>query len=74
MLTWGCDDRLEILSLYNKLHSAGILHVDVEPRHWLRHPHDGRIRLIDFDMAVVGPSEVEKALEIERVKDLLRLH
>jgi len=32
-----------------------VIHGDVEPRHWLRHPVDGSIRIIDFDMArVVG--------------------
>ncbi len=32
-----------------------MIHGDVEPRHWLRHPVDGSIRIIDFDMArVVG--------------------
>jgi len=41
-----------ILSLYTSLHKAGIVHRDVETRHWLRH-RDGSMRIIDFDMAVV---------------------
>jgi serine/threonine protein kinase len=47
--------RHTILAHYGALHRIGVIHGDVEPRHWLRHPVDGSIRIIDFDMArVVG--------------------
>jgi len=40
-----------LISHYTALHSAGVVHKDVESRHWLRHP-DGGIRIIGFEAAV----------------------
>jgi len=75
-------DRMHILSLYTSLHASGVVHNDVEYRHWLRPPggESSRIRLIDFDCAVVRDrrdeeygSEWEQLVEGEmaRVKSLL---
>ena len=41
--------RIEIISHYHALHSAGVLHCDPEPKHWLQHHPNGPIRIIDFE-------------------------
>jgi hypothetical protein len=43
--------RVYILAAYRRLHRTGVLHRDVRPRHWLRGV-DGRIMIIDFDVAL----------------------
>ncbi len=70
---------MDILSLYDSLHEAGVVHNDVESRHWLRHP-DGSIRIIDFDSAISidGNASGRKwgelvKSEIQQVRDRLRL-
>ncbi|WVQ85697.1 hypothetical protein IAT38_007863 [Cryptococcus sp. DSM 104549] len=63
MLVEDCGESVELDNLtakekttivrhYKAIHRAGILHRDVELRHWLRHPSGG-IRIIDFDSAKV---------------------
>ncbi|EIW66114.1 hypothetical protein TREMEDRAFT_65963 [Tremella mesenterica DSM 1558] len=52
-------DRSEILELYARLHRNGILHGDVQIRHWRRRmgdPAGSAIRLIDFDRAILRSS------------------
>ncbi|ODO07193.1 hypothetical protein L198_00772 [Cryptococcus wingfieldii CBS 7118] len=44
------EDCKRITSKYHALHKAGVLHCDVEIRHWFRTP-SGDIRLINFDRA-----------------------
>ncbi|WVQ84334.1 hypothetical protein IAT38_006486 [Cryptococcus sp. DSM 104549] len=47
-LPWA--DKMAILDLYKSLHSARVLHVDVESRH-IRRRANGSLALIDFDIA-----------------------
>ena len=42
--------RQKVVQAYEKLHDAGVLHFDVEPRHWLWRA-DGSVMLIDFECA-----------------------
>ncbi|WVQ83662.1 hypothetical protein IAT38_005805 [Cryptococcus sp. DSM 104549] len=44
------EDRVAIRDLYTQLHSARVLHKDIEPRH-VRRRADGRFALIDFEGA-----------------------
>jgi tRNA A-37 threonylcarbamoyl transferase component Bud32 len=53
------------VSAYRQLHSLGVVHNDVSPRHWLRGV-DGQIRIIDFDVAEhFEPGEADEAFECE---------
>ncbi|WVQ84885.1 hypothetical protein IAT38_007048 [Cryptococcus sp. DSM 104549] len=45
------EDKSVIISHYRAIHNAGIIHRDVECRHWLRHASGG-IRIVDFDTAL----------------------
>jgi len=64
-----------VVSHYVDLHSAGVVHNDVEARHWLRHP-DGGIRIIDFEAAkrVDGKASELAESEIEEVMYRLGLN
>ncbi|WVQ78274.1 hypothetical protein IAT38_000359 [Cryptococcus sp. DSM 104549] len=42
-------DEANILSLYDTLHSAGIIHLDSGLKHWLRHNTGGDIKVLDFE-------------------------
>ncbi|RXK39274.1 hypothetical protein M231_03494 [Tremella mesenterica] len=53
---WDVADKNAIIALYARLHDNGILHGDVQKRHWRRRREDksdpSAIRLIDFDRAI----------------------
>ncbi|RXK39279.1 hypothetical protein M231_03499 [Tremella mesenterica] len=57
-------DKEAILNLYARLHEQGILHGDVQMRHWCRRNEDrldsSAIRLIDFDRAILRSSVSEE--------------
>ncbi|ODO08685.1 hypothetical protein L198_00418 [Cryptococcus wingfieldii CBS 7118] len=47
---------------YHALHKVGVLHGDVEMRHWYRTP-SGDINLIDFDRAMIIGEDPDLSLE-----------
>ncbi|RXK39276.1 hypothetical protein M231_03496 [Tremella mesenterica] len=61
------ENRTVILNLYDRLHENGILHGDVQVRHWRRRVDDrndpSAIRLIDFDRAILRSSVPEETWE-----------
>ncbi|EIW66118.1 hypothetical protein TREMEDRAFT_72489 [Tremella mesenterica DSM 1558] len=68
-------DRAAIVSMYDRLHENGVLHGDVQPRHWRRRLVDKSdptaIRFIDFDRAIlrsfVSEAMWEKCKRRERI-------
>lgn len=66
--------RACILAAYRRLHRAGVLHRDARPRHWLRGV-DGRIMIIDFDVALqLKPGDKLFQDEEREVRQLLGLN
>lgn len=59
--------RKSILSLYIKLHSAGIIHYDVSTRHLLTRP-DHTLAIFDFDRSIV----VDEGDDADLVRDAKR--
>lgn len=55
--------------LYDKLHQAGVIHGDVEPRHIRRRIYTDDLCLIDFDHGF--EVDHERGWEIEKEKALL---
>lgn len=54
----------DVRTAYGRLHAAGLVHADVEPRHVLR-DGSGRVRIIDWEAGHVGTPQ---ACEEEQVK------
>lgn len=70
--------RYDIIRLYRRLHLAGVVHGDVEPRHIrLRNPDAQgssatyKYAVIDFDHGLVGATEEEIWEERRKVLDML---
>lgn len=59
-----------MLTCYKTLHTHGILHGDVQPRH-VRIHEDGGARLIDFDLCQTSSSSSEMEEEIRKVERML---
>ncbi|WVR00505.1 hypothetical protein IAU59_007648 [Kwoniella sp. CBS 9459] len=69
---WTDLNRTQVINLYNKLHSVGVLHNDVQARH-IRRGQDGKLRLIDFEGArYVGAGNQALQWEMHRVESLLQ--
>ena len=51
--------RRDVLQAYTALHQAGVVHNDLELRHLRRRTGDGKVRLIDFDRAILVNMEGE---------------
>lgn len=69
----------EIVALYERIHAAGVVHRDPNPRHWRRRT-DGRFMLIDFGHAMPIDTETADTAqwlvhdEMSTVRDILGLH
>jgi len=59
-------DRESVLEMCHHLHSCGVIHRDPQRRHILRH-NDGRLRLIDFEVAGTEGTPEEYDKEIFKV-------
>ena len=67
------SSRNDILEAYNLIHSYGITHGDLELRHLRRRDTDGRVRLIDFDRAIINATSVQLSREMGEVRSKLGL-
>lgn len=69
---------MQLVGAYRALHAIGVLHRDIEARHWRQKTPGGTIKLIDFDHASFDPdgrlhTAAQYEAELRQVKRELRI-